>query len=273
MSANGTKPAPETGSGIGHLATYRAAGMSGDPEALAGRPATATEIVNAGILAAIELRPGDTVVDIGCGDGSLLAAMGTAGRRIGTTSSAEEAAILAARHSVRSDATGIEFLAALADRLPIPDATADIVICNGVLLLLPDRDTVQLALSEIARIARPGAQIYIGEMPEGARGWRGFLARPAQIMETHGPAELARRVLRRVGRPLATDSVQGSGGPPSLKSAQYVMATSGEFQAWCRTAGIEPVHTFPHEVKQGGRWLEYPRNRWNYVLRRATERA
>jgi hypothetical protein len=40
------------------------------------------------------------------------------------------------------------------------------IVCNGVLILFAHEEAVQAALREMARIARPGATIWIGEIPE-----------------------------------------------------------------------------------------------------------
>ena len=59
-----------------------------------------------------------------------------------------------------------------AESLPVDDGWADVVICNGVLNLLPDKDA---GLREIARVLAPGGRLHIGDIliqqpvPEAAR--------------------------------------------------------------------------------------------------------
>jgi hypothetical protein len=59
----------------------------------------------------------------------------------------------------------ISFLVGLAQELPLESESVSKIACNGVLLLLGTEDKVITALQEIARVARPGAQIWIGEIP------------------------------------------------------------------------------------------------------------
>ena len=51
-----------------------------------------------------------------------------------------------------------------ATSLPLPDASVDVVISNGVLNLVPEKER---ALAEIARIVRPGGRIQIGDIVTG----------------------------------------------------------------------------------------------------------
>jgi ubiquinone/menaquinone biosynthesis C-methylase UbiE len=48
-----------------------------------------------------------------------------------------------------------------AEQLPFPDASFDVVISNGVIDLIPDKDAV---FSEIARVLRPGGRIQLADV-------------------------------------------------------------------------------------------------------------
>jgi arsenite methyltransferase len=89
-----------------------------------------------------ELRPGESVVDVGCGAGidSLIAAkkVGPDGRVIGvdmTPSMLEKARQGAKEAGLKN----VEFREGYAEELPIVDGWADVVISNGVLNLMPDK--------------------------------------------------------------------------------------------------------------------------------------
>jgi arsenite methyltransferase len=114
------------------------------------------------------------VLDIGSGAGTdlLLAArrVGPKGRAIGV----DMTAVMRQRAMAGATAAGltnIEVRDGDATRLPLDDATVDIVISNGVLNLVPDKPA---AVREIARVLKPGgrvqiADIIIGEaLPESA---------------------------------------------------------------------------------------------------------
>jgi ubiquinone/menaquinone biosynthesis C-methylase UbiE len=122
-----------------------------------------------------ELRPGERVVDVGCGAGidSLIAAkkVGPEGRVIGvdmTPSMLEKA-----RHAAEeAELTNVEFREGYAEALPVEDGWADVVISNGVLNLMPDKAA---ALEDMARALRPGGRLQIGDIlvqkavPESAK--------------------------------------------------------------------------------------------------------
>ena len=118
---------------------------------------------------------GTVVLDIGSGAGTdlLLAArrIGPEGRAIGVdmTAAMRQRAMAGAN---AAGLTNVEVRDGDATRLPLDDATVDIVISNGVLNLVPDKPA---AVREIARVLKPGgraqiADIVIGEvLPESAR--------------------------------------------------------------------------------------------------------
>ena len=132
-----------------------------DPHDLALRGRHLKEVtrrVHEEIAEATGLHAGDDLVDIGCGDGTLLKIAQRVGvsSAIGLLATEEEVAVLRR--------FGLNVKQALADNLPIPDATASVIVCNNVLLVVP-RDKVPASLREISRIARPGARIFLGEIP------------------------------------------------------------------------------------------------------------
>jgi arsenite methyltransferase len=122
-----------------------------------------------------ELKPGDRIVDVGSGAGidSLIAARMVAphGEVIGIDMTP---AMLdkARRAAEESGLQNVEFRRGYAERMPIEDGWADVIISNGVLNLMPDK---QAALKEMARVLKPGGRIQIGdilvqkEIPEDAR--------------------------------------------------------------------------------------------------------
>lgn len=107
---------------------------------------------------------GSTVLDLGCGAGTdlLIAAQmaGPAGRAIGVDMTAS----MLARARASADAMGlrnVELHEALIEALPVPDGSVDLVISNGVIDLVPDKDAV---FAEIDRVLRPGGRLQVADV-------------------------------------------------------------------------------------------------------------
>jgi SAM-dependent methyltransferase len=245
------------------LESYRDAADRQDRAGMAGRPSAVTPLINRIVLDALGAGPGDVVVDFGCGDGSLLAAMSGCERRIGIVPSREEVEALRAFHA----GTDIEFIEALAPDLPLPDATASRIVSNGVFLLLPSDDVVCALLREMRRVLCTDGRAYIGEVPTPISPLRRLLRRPYEILQTHGVGELLRRVARHAtGRTMQ----ESPGKSPTVMAAPgYWTATPERFRALAETCGWQVERVTRHEVRDRGRWVEYPRNRYNYTLRSA----
>lgn len=111
-----------------------------------------------------KLEPGERVVDVGSGAGidSLIAAsmVGPSGRVIGvdmTQAMLGKAASSAGTAGMRN----VEFRMGFGEELPVDDGWADVVISNGVLNLMPDKEA---ALAEMARVLKPAGRLQIGDI-------------------------------------------------------------------------------------------------------------
>jgi ubiquinone/menaquinone biosynthesis C-methylase UbiE len=147
-------------------AAYAASMLGYDASELAALPADVTSsfagVANPHLVAA--LTPGTTVVDIGSGAGTdlLLVArhVGPSGRAIGvdmTEAMRQRASAGATKCGLRN----VEVRAGDATSLPVDTASIDVVISNGVLNLVPEKER---AVSEIARILKPGGRVQIGDI-------------------------------------------------------------------------------------------------------------
>ena len=221
--------------------------------ALRGRDKKAiTKLIHERIAEAVDLHSGDDIVDIGCGDGTLLRMAERTGARsaIGLLATDEEVMVLRR--------LGFNVKQGFTDQLPIPDESASVVVCNNVLLVVL-REKIPSSLREIYRIAKPGARIFLGEIPfvqtldpnpkfasrretlshlyrrNGLRTWFGMLRRMAYWQLTGQPA-----VIR-------------SG------TAVSFYASAPEFIALAQVAGLQLVRYWQHE---------HPDTRNNYLFRK-----
>jgi SAM-dependent methyltransferase len=110
------------------------------------------------------LRPGEIVVDVGCGCGTdlLLAArrVGPAGHATGMDTTEEMVAQCSASIA-ESGLENVEVMRGDALALPLADASIDVVISNGMLNLVPDK---RRAFNEIHRVLRSGGRLMVGDI-------------------------------------------------------------------------------------------------------------
>jgi SAM-dependent methyltransferase len=138
----------------------------GYPDELAKVPDSAVEsfagVANPWTMG--RLAAGECVLDLGSGAGtdSLVAAqmVGANGHVTGIDMTA---AMLAKARAAAGEmgVANVEFLEAEAEQLPFADGSFDVVISNGVIDLIPDKDAV---FGEIFRVLSPGGRIQIADV-------------------------------------------------------------------------------------------------------------
>jgi ubiquinone/menaquinone biosynthesis C-methylase UbiE len=171
------------------------------------------------IVALSDVRPGDSVLDVGCSGGYLarkLAAAGPAGHVTGIDPS--EAAITYAR---RRALPAMTFAVGVAQDLDLPDSSFDVVTCTLAVHHVPARKR-EAAFREMYRVTRPGGRLLAADFDPSRRP-----------LALHPGGRRMRRAAATVGSleqlaAAAGYQVESSGELPLLR---YVLAVRPEDQA------------------------------------------
>jgi ubiquinone/menaquinone biosynthesis C-methylase UbiE len=136
--------------------------------------------------ALIDLRPGETVLDLGSGGGIdvLLSAerVGPTGKAYGIDMT-DEMLALARENQRQAGVENVEFLKGEIENIPLPDKSVDVIISNCVINLSANKDRV---LAEAFRVLKPGGRFAVsdvvvrGAVPDAVRQsmllWVGCIA-------------------------------------------------------------------------------------------------
>lgn len=165
------------------------------------------------------LKPGETVLDVGCGTGTLAIAakgrVGSTGKVYGIDASPEM--IVRAGKKAGKARAEIEFRNASIEALPFPDAQFDVALSTLMLHHLP-RQVRENGLREIRRVLKPGRRVLIVDFGQSERP-KGLIGR---LHHGHGhvtPAEVA-ELLNSAGLNVIES------GPVGFRDAHFALAAS-----------------------------------------------
>lgn len=108
----------------------------------------------------VDPKPGLRILDVGCGDGMLAAVLAGRGAEV-IGLDADEVMLAAARARVQAAEVDVCFMHGDALALPFPDKTFDRVTASTLLCLVGDSAR---ALSEMARVLKPGGRLVLGDL-------------------------------------------------------------------------------------------------------------
>lgn len=183
-----------------------------------------------------DVKPGETVLDLGSGGGidCFLAAKATGpeGHVYGVDMTNAMVA-LARENAAKLEVENVTFLLGRIESVPMPDASVDLVISNCVIALAPDKDQV---FTEINRILKPGGRFIVSdivsteELPESAR------EDAAEWVSCIGGADLYSRYLERMTN-------AGFNQPETLEDRQYG-STDDDADPWRKSLRSVTVRAF-----------------------------
>ncbi len=169
------------------------------------------------VLGLARLQPGDTVLDVGCGTGTLAIAakrhVGASGAVYGVDASIEM--IARAQKKARKVHMDICFKNGLAEALPFPDGQFDAVLSTVMLHHLPRKARGHCA-KEIHRVLKPGGRLLAVDFGAVSHEIKTFLGR----FHRHSYVELSEMtaLFREAGLTFVTS------GPVGIRELQFVFA-------------------------------------------------
>ena len=246
-----------------YIAAYGLRSQSKDIHELAARPDKKhlTDFVNRRILEALHPGAEDFLVDIGCGDASLLRMIAESRvKSVGIVATKEEESRL------QSAFPGLLIKAGDARSLPLETGIATKVVCNAMLHYLPSEAAVRAALGEIKRVSRSSATIWIGEVPEideyshfGIYRGTSMLGFLWHLLRRNGTRSFFGMIRRWVKAVFGREQIV-------LNSAGMFYATPDRMRDMAETCGLRLTTFFRHkEVDARGGVLE-SRFRYDYLF-------
>jgi ubiquinone/menaquinone biosynthesis C-methylase UbiE len=150
--------------------------------------------VTAALLAAAQVRDGEQVVDLGCGNGQLSLPLAERGARVLAVDVSQGMVDAVLAEAARRGLAGVEAVALPIETMNLPDRSVDLIVSSYALHHLRDRDKARLMQAAL-RWLRPGGRLVLADMMLG-RGTsardRQIIARKVAVLARKGPGGLWR---------------------------------------------------------------------------------
>lgn len=183
---------------------------------------------------------GKTCLDVGCGQGRFVTALGRLGAAKVVGVDINEQGLASGRNRQWfKELNNVELLRASAGDIPFQNNTFDYVICSGVLLLMPEP---QDGFKELVRVTKPGGRIFLSMYGKGGLKWavndffRFFLMRFV-------PFRVTEAVFKAVGVP----PNKRYNFLDNLYTPYTHRYTEKEIRKWFEDAGFENIRRFKFE--------------------------
>lgn len=188
----------------------------------------------------LEWFKGKTCLDVGCGQGRFVVALGRLGAAKAIGVDINEMGLEACRsREWYKELNNVELMNSSAGSLPFVDSYFDYVICSGVLLLMPDPFE---GFKELVRVTKPGGRIFLSMYGKGGLKWatndffRFFLMRFV-------PFEVTEAVFKAVGVP----PNKRYNILDNLYTPYTHRYTEAEIRKWFTDAGFENIRRVKFE--------------------------
>lgn len=257
--------------------TYRFIAMYGNVYELAGRGRRSylTNSINLQIAKLVSGFSYRTLVDVGCGDGSLVRLLSShsnaeGSKLIGLLPSAEEVFKVNEylhKNSSRAQSQSLEIRRGSAESTGLEPSCCDVLICNSVLHGAGQNLTsVKAALSEFYRITKPGSLVFIGELSEANElGDRNY---DDSILSWLAWTYRTRGIKRFVSECIGVLSCLCCGKPLIIQPKSMFFMSPVEFSNLLTLFGFNVKRVWRHVDSEGAEAAEKSPRRWNYLAER-----